>query len=465
MKLTRKLFALSAIAALSFCFAGCDDDSGDSNSNTEEPAGGSCTAETPLTCQGNYKLACVNNSIKPTNCSATGQVCMNNECVAATKSDQQCTSSSFPPICEGNIAKSCGADFKVIGVDCAKLNKVCKGGNCVVEEEEEDAPQCDPANFKNECIDITQYHKCVSGILVPVSCGAGQKCDAGTCVKDDSYKVAETVIGKACSCKGNCEITVSGAELKAAMGDMTKSLGQQYIDQIGDADVITAPNYFSDQIEGCDGLVAPEGMHVGCFTTSTISFPSSIGKLIDSVNSILDLVKGIKPDLDLNGVPIDVLMTKIKTLLNDGIKFKSDNGYCLVADIDIDLDVKDATIASFVKMDEVNKLAGKINTVGTDHNKAKNAACPEGSTLLTFGVDKTSKKGSANVGFDICLKTCNADSDCGGLSCINLPRNQAEATDDKGMEAWTAKVCFDKSNIDYFKGITEDFESVLSKDK
>ena len=81
--------------------------------------------------------------------------------------------------------------------------------------------------------------------------------------------------------------------------------------------------------------------------------------------------------------------------------------------------------------------------------------------LLSYDVDESTEgMGSAKVGFDMCLKSCKTDDDCrkaDGYSCVDLP--SSVPVDDK--PAPTAKVCFDKSNIDYFTKMTEDFANLI----
>lgn len=496
MKLTRKLFALSAIAALSFCFTACGDDDSNSSGNDE-----GCT-EAQNKCEGGIEFTCVNGKMTSTTC-AGGMCGADGKC--ATVSQEECSGEAIQ--CDGNTLKVCENNHFVIQTckddeTCDAANRKCapKGPVC---EESDRCPatyknacvgkriystcsdgclkiakcddgqvcdtatgacvnECDPATFTKTCNDAGSTKSCsAKGSFVIESCGAGKKCDGGQCVEDTGAAVnADSLIGKPCTASG--EITISNAELKGAMSPLVSGMLPSLGIDLPDSEVVTAPNYFVAS-EECKDIKAPEGMAVGCFYTSTIKFPNSIVALPDKVNDVLasPFVKQFIGGVDLNGINLDSILAAIKDLLGKGIEFKADNGYCMVANIDINISFPDQSIVgTFINGDKLGELVNKINTPGHNHEKAKMATCPDGSTLISFGVDEESEVGSANVGFDICLKTCASDTDCrtaDGYKCVDLPRNSAEVE----AETKSAKVCFPEANITYFTKMTEDFEKLI----
>ena len=63
--------------------------------------------------------------------------------------------------------------------------------------------------------------------------------------------------------------------------------------------------------------------------------------------------------------------------------------------------------------------------------------------------------GQINVGFDMCLKSCNQDSDCrDGYVCYEIPNGVPE----EGKTVPTQKACFDNSTIKYFTDMTNAFK-------
>lgn len=504
MKITRTLLSLSAIAALSFGFTACggDDDSNESGGETQK-----CTAA-QNTCEGNTAKYCdvTTGEMKATICPSA---CANGQCV--TPSTESCTGDAA--MCDGNSLKVCNGSTFVItecptGTTCSAAQKQCVSSSAPVEDTCDDNNKC-PASYTNSCVGKTIYSTCDNGCLkiakcddgkicdpktggcvnecdssfvktcndagstkacgadgafVIESCGAGMKCDNGSCVEDTSAAVkTDTIIGQPCS--GTGKITISNAELKSAMSPTVTGMLDMLKIELPDRDVVTAPNYF-ENISGCEGLTAPDGMSVGCFFTDTITFPSSITNLTDKVTEVLNspFVQGFLGGADMSKINLDAILAAIKDLLGKGIEFKADKGYCMVADIDIDISFPSSSmVATFIDQNKLNELVNKINTPTHDHEKAKMAACPDGSTLISFGVNEESEAGTANVGFDICLKTCASDNDCrkdDGYTCVDLPRNSAEVEADKA----SAKVCFPEANITYFTKMTEDFEKLLPED-
>ncbi len=449
MALSNKFLALTAALALSFASAACDDDSSSSSDNqTGGETGGQTGGETG------------------------GQ----------TGAQQDCDKGATPAgtyKCDGKTLALCVAGTWTIASKCDGETPICDAekNSCVVDPNAVKVPDCVQADYKNECNSGASIRKCnAEGNFIFENCDANEKCAVGddgvaTCVPD-IVEVKTSVVGGACSCVGNdCNIIVKGSELKAAINTQNpllltaKLIGvdvSAILGNIGDNEEIVAPNFFSNSSTGCEALAAvvPDGMSVGCFRNSTITFPEGLLKAITAIGAKLGPLASIIPqlkDLDLTNV-----IAKMNTLLGNGINFTSPNGYCLAAAIDIDLEVTNSMITGIVKMDNVKGILNKINT--GDHDKAKLAECPEGSTLLSYTVEsKTEGTGAANVGFDICLKSCETDNDCRkdeGYSCVELP-NGVPAEGQTTADLPTKKVCFDKNNIDYFTSMTDQFEGLI----
>lgn len=107
------------------------------------------------------------------------------------------------------------------------------------------------------------------------------------------------------------------------------------LNTIGDEDEIKAPNYFSKDITGCDGLVAPDGMVVGCMFTDTITFPKSLTDVLDvelpkflasdDFTNVMALVSNIAgSDVDMDAETIMAKVKPVSDLLKKGIEFKAD---------------------------------------------------------------------------------------------------------------------------------------------
>ena len=285
--------------------------------------------------------------------------------------------------------------------------------------------------------------------------------------------------------------TVTGKEIKSMLTSTIKTFASDLVDQIKDTDKIIAPNYFpgKENIEGCDELAAvvPEGMTLGCFRTSTITFPKNLTNLIKSLPT--SSMKIFFTTLNFSDFIDAEMAAKIKSiaeLLEAGISFAAPNGYCLAATIDIggtiDAKVTDVPIISSLgiistnPLDKKNGLVKKINT-GDHATVVANAAlvdnyCPAGSTLFSYTLNfdnpvnmpvsivTISATLKGDIGFDMCLKSCNTDDDCRkdeGYACVELPDGvpaEGQTYDDMPKK----KVCFDPANIDYFTKMTEDFK-------
>ncbi len=509
MTLTRKLFALSAISALSFALTACGDDGDKKDDPTPTPTpSADCTADA-CDANGTTLNKCNNGKIEAVDCSANGQICSNNACADKPAGNVDCTADACDA--DGVTWLQC-VGGKINKVNCGEAGKICSDNKCADRPAE--TPKCTAADDKCEgtvrhfcntetgemdsqdcatgkmicdnkqcieasaatctkdakkCLDDAKYIVCdASGKWgKEQSCGKDKICQGeGECV-DKSAEVT-SIIGQPCTCTGdNCKFTITGAELKAALGDALindETLGG-FVSQLLPADdaKITAPNYFSNGIKGCDGLVAPEGMAVGCFTSDKIELDEGFQGMVTTAGQLVPLLLGVMK-VDTTGIDITKIMDMVNQVAKDGIPFTANKGYCLLADIDIALNVTSEEISKFIKMSEVNKLLEKVNTPNHNHEKAKNAKCPEGSVLLSYGVNKeTADMGSAVVGFDMCLQSCTKDADCrtaDGYSCVELP-NGVPAEGQTTADLPKVKVCFDQTNIDYFTNMTNSFSAVV----
>ncbi len=377
--------------------------------------------------------------------------------------------------CANNGAKKVCSNHKYEVIPCEGNNAYCSGGECYTRSKEE---------------------QCVA---------EGKVYDEAT---DSCVLHEDTVVGTPCECTGNCDITITGKELKALFSEDVKKVNidavllkinaAEYINIIKDDDVIVAPNFFpgKENIDGCTGLVVPEGMTLGCFRDSMIVFPDSINQLLNKINQ---LVSSFSPD-------VAAKIKKIADLLKANISFTSPNGYCLAATIDIGgnmdayVNLPDKTIdlgpLGQMKMitgmdgnpltsnplDKETGLVKKINT--GDHATVVQGAeaaelsgenyCPDGSTLFSYTLIKQLAKNidqdlpiinhpvkanlalDVNVGFDMCLKSCERNEDCRvdeGYSCVELP-NGVPADGQTVDELPKKKACFDNANIEYFTNMT-----------
>ncbi|MBQ9243236.1 MAG: hypothetical protein IJ165_08400 [Proteobacteria bacterium] len=469
MKMKRNFFALAAMAALSLSLVACDDDSNDTNTPSEpsEP-----TTTCKATCNGTIPMTCdaSGNLVAGTDCAQSGKSCINGACYGS--GDQidpnkpnpneptdkvPCTTSG----CDSTGTKiiTCGADgFVVSTEDCGANGKVCRAGACV--------NFCQPK--ARRCAGDTSYKVCNDdgkAWSAVQNCGANEECSGGYCNPKAEVK-ADSVLGVACSCTGaDCSFTITGKEIVTSLGTapsmipMISSLIPADLAELKDIDfkglldklnsdsfIITAPNFFSKSNKGCEAVTAPAGMTVGCLRDAKITVTGAD----ELLNAILGIVKGIDPTL------IDAELEKyVKDTVASGIEFKSKDGYCLTAAIDIDGQggMLDTLGITTIKKSDPNSPVNKINT--GDHSKAQSAACPAGGQKYSYTTGVESAYANIAVGFDMCLKACANDSDCReGYKCIDIPAEVPE----EGETAISRKGCFDPTTIDYFTEMSEGFK-------
>ena len=441
MKKTNKILALSAITAMSVAMAACDDSSG--SSSPIDTCKASCkNATTAISCDAN------GNEVEQ-DCAADGKVCDKN----AKKCDvAKCTDADNK--CDGDTLYTCDG-VNLVPQNCAASGMICNQETkaCEVEKCEEDSVTCDGSLL------IT----CVKGQpATEDNCARkGMVCKENQCVKPDAvYK-----IGDPCTCTGaSCNKTLTGKEIKEMVAGLSALVGGFNIDfnLIKDDDTITFPDFFSKDIQGCQGIVAPEGMTIGCFRDSNITVTSQDGTKGYDGSGLKAFVDSLEKNEQF-GDKLKPYASNLHKILTNGVAFSSTNGYCLAATIDIKAK---GLVAAALANDVLSALVSLVNT--GDHSKAKlgTVVCPEGGVKFDYEIAKTVNKGlyglDLNVGFDMCLKSCETDADCRqneGYTCVDIPNGVPAENETQQVQ----KACFDKDNLDYFKNLTNQFNGTTEE--
>ena len=502
MKKTNKILALSAITAMSVAMAACDDSSGssspidtckascknattaiscDANGNEVEQdcakenkvcdASFKCVAKGEAQtcvemCNGSHELVTCDSNGKPhtENCGEAGchQVGGKPQCggkePGGEDTDPKCTDADNK--CDGDTLYTCDG-VNLVPQNCAASGMICNQETkaCEVEKCEEDSVTCDGSLL------IT----CVKGQpATEDNCARkGMECKDNQCVQPAVvYK-----IGDPCTCTGaSCNKTLTGKEIKEMVKAFSVFAAMYGIDfnLIKDDDTITYPDFFSKDIQGCQGIVAPEGMTIGCFRDSSITVTSKDGETVKDYDG-----SGLKAFVDslennaLFGDKLKPYATKLHAILDNGVAFSSENGYCLAATIDIQ-----ATLGGLAEAGKsiVDKLLTLINTGKHADAKLETSVCPEGSVKFDYEVSKKIEKDikgakatvDLNVGFDMCLKSCETDADCRqneGYTCVDIPNGVPSENETQQVQ----KACFDKDNLDYFKNLTNQFNGTTEE--
>ena len=497
ISLSKRLLTLAAISTLSFGFIACDDDAGGSstnntNNNTDETCSGDVRE-----CDGNTYKYCDNNKLKTVDCKGLGDTysCDVNK-NGCYNTDEKCTAADNGCGEDGKLYICNTGTGKLEPTDCSTDNKICDSESlsCVFECENTEAPSCANAGTRRFC--ENNHYKTESCPDSAKACLAGECvnksikaicADQGMDVNEagTDCKVIDSIIGTPCKCTGGeekCTIVITGKEFKDIINTNLTAFGSaigmdinSMIDQIADDDKIIAPNYFpgKENIEGCDNLVVPEGMTLGCFTDSKIQFPDSITGLIKELPNNAKIA-------EMMPAGSSEKITGIAGILEDGIEFKAQNGYCIAATIDIgdSAAIKALGFIDVLKQDPLNKNNGLVKKINTgDHSKvvsgkvaadkAEKNYCPDGSALFSYSlkenIDKSmsmvSVKLKVNIGFDMCLKACKTNDDCRkdeGYSCVELP-DGVPAEGQTSADLPTKKACFSQATIDYFTQMTNEF--------
>ena len=329
---------------------------------------------------------------------------------------------------------------------------------CEVEKCEEDSVTCDGSLL------IT----CVKGQpATEDNCARkGMECKDNQCVQPAVvYK-----IGDPCTCTGaSCNKTLTGKEIKEmvkAFSGVAALMFKIDFNLIKDDDTITYPDFFSKDIQGCQGIVAPEGMTIGCFRDSNITVTSNGGVQGYEGSGLKAFVESLENNIKI-GDKLKPYASKIHTILDNGVEFSSKNGYCLAATIDIQ-----ATLGDVAEVGQsiVDKLLTLINTGSHADAKLETSVCPVGSVKFDYEIAKKIEKEidrlkatvDLNVGFDMCLKSCETDADCRqneGYTCVDIPNGVPAENETQQVQ----KACFDKDNLDYFKNLTNQFNGTTEE--
>ena len=159
--------------------------------------------------------------------------------------------------------------------------------------------------------------------------------------------------------------------------------------------------------------------------------------------------------------------TKLHAILANGVAFSSTNGYCLAATIDIKAKSDNGILKG---SDLLTKLPSLVNTGSHASAKLETSVCPEGGVKFDYEIAKKINKQMAiiivdldlNVGFDMCLKSCETDADCRqneGYTCVDIPNGVPAENETQQVQ----KACFDKDNLDYFKNLTNQFNGTTEE--
>lgn len=150
------------------------------------------------------------------------------------------------------------------------------------------------------------------------------------------------------------------------------------------------------------------------------------------------------------------------------INFKSENGYCAVAALNITATPDGALGKRLFKGGNLDEMLKKVNPNDSKYEDAKNAQCPEGTVKLDYAFNKSnvtllSLIGEVNINMAMCLKGCSTDADCNsGNACIELPTSLAE-------NSAKSRVCFDQPTVNQFQTmlttVNEDIVDLVTETK
>lgn len=412
-----------------------------------------CT-EADNKCEGNTLHTCKDGKIEQMDCAKENMVCNKN----AKKCDvAKCTEADN--YCEGNTLHACDG-VNLVPQNCAANGMICNQETkaCEVEKCKEDSVTCD-------------------GSLL-ITCVKGQPATKDNCAQKgmeckDNQCVEPTVlakIGDPCTCTGaSCNKTLTGKEIKEMAGSLGQlaALAAIDINLIKDDDTITFPDFFSKDIQGCQGIVAPEGMTIGCFRDSNITVTSKDGGTVKDYKG--SGLKAFVDSLENNAVVGNKLKpyaTNLHAILANGVAFSSANGYCLAATIDIQATADKGILKG---SDLLTKLPSLVKTGSHASAKLETSVCPKGGVKFDYEFAKKIDKKilvdvvlDLNVGFDMCLKSCETNADCRqdeGYTCVEIPNGVPAENETQQVQ----KACFDKKNLDYFKDLTNQFNGTTEE--
>ena len=300
-------------------------------------------------------------------------------------------------------------------------------------------------------------------------------CENGKCVQDkhDIGSPCQIVVkdteGNDFVCQGNvaentlCTIMLSGNDIYNYLNkEKIQATGQlndwdgveKALDHLDNFMSYTNSIFPKDEsvIRGCEDVVVPEGMQLGCITSEALI----VSKWSGSLGAIAFKF------LFSNSVGFNNLYDRIvEGMLGRGVSFTAPNGYCVVGAYDATLSGfyfnsffmtknQDGSMkaAGFHNQDNP-KIEGAVDLVNSKPKHPEAAAaiaagkCPEGTVGFSFteplvyevanrevdGVTKDVVDYVIRVGYDVCLKACEDlenSSDCrDGYKCMKIPTRAA----------------------------------------
>lgn len=447
----KKFLMLSALASLCLSISACDEET------VGEIFDGMACNPAEAACDGDKANTCVDGIYKVLDCSTSGQVCVMGDngpaCQAKpadenpsdensgndnpndgnSGTDNSCDDGTVG--CTGNVAWVCINGTKSEN-DCQ--DKVCDNGQC----KEKCTSQCSTDNKKVIC---DEQGKEISS----EPCGANEICemngDTPTCVVDNTPVPTGGGIGEPCTCVGdNCNNVITAAEIKAMLpSDMIPAEALVFLDLFfREGDDTTGPNFFAgDSIKGCENVVVPEGMTLGCVRDSEVKFTTGLSS-----------IAGIIGDPTMESLEIPATLKQAMALLNEhilkpGLKFEAGKGYCTVGAMSVTGEMEGM---------DMNAFFGKLNA--GDYASAKAATCPAGSVMLDYGMEN-----QISGGYVMCSKSCTTNEDCrvdDGYTCESVP-SALPGTDQTLEDMPTVKVCIDKDNITMLESMLEAFTPLM----
>jgi len=433
-----------------------------------------------------------------------GFVCDGGECKSATECKPACTEDGLILLCneDGTLAEE--------GVSCASeehpdfvcIDGECKAPECVAECNAEGLLiLCDEAGNKLDPISCAEFdpehpdYVCVEGAckeeFIPCtedicaddgltrkvcnletgeytdeSCAeANQICNRGACITPDY------VVGLPCTCEGeDCDIIYTGAELKSVFSDDGKVIFGEYLANINDDDIVSIPNFFSENIKGCDALRAqlPEGLAVGCFRDSAVQIPENIISIVknDFANILINYMA--------EGANLADAFLDFGNKL-ESVKFSGRGGYCMPAALQVsgedlhklngaDVFIEDAFAADGLLASKLNvgSVADAKLAAASIEPDSETTYCPAGSSFFSYELNKKAKYlGKLHVHFAMCLQNCEEETDCrDGFSCIDFTEFTSRTSADPA-----SKVCFNQESIDEMLNLKASLRNVIANMK
>ena len=430
-----------------------------------------CTQST-CDADGHTLHECLGGYVYSGDCQQLNMICQNAECVEAPCEDGDV-------VCDGSVLKTC-VDHVYHKQDCAATHQFCNL----------DIKACDPIEcdetFQNSCIDAHTVRNCINHKVVVQECKDNYYCSKDRCKLDpcslctesqycineqcmDSFNAPR--LGIPCKCESeDCNTLITSTEFKGTLKNVVLLMANSYLDKLGPDDNIIVPNYFSKSNRGCEVLeeVVPEGMTVGCFRTSNVSFPETYRQLIiEDAPELLAL-------LDVSSSPaLMAIANKVANLMSANITIPAPNGYCMTSAVEMSMKFGSPANMAFEPdaLSKTSPIMSKINTgnpalVAQKSSEAEAAGedyCPDGGQLFYYDVERTvDKAGDIKAKIGLCLQSCDTDDDCRApYTCMDIPISISLSNLDNVPRK---KACFNQETKDAFKGWLGSLMGMMSND-